>query len=238
MAELELFRCERLATKLTRTSCTQRFRRARKEAGGRGAKGQRHLAAAGCTDCPIGAAHARGETPDVELVELAGGFAPGGSTLLGGAEQPTDQPAEQPQEPEAGPSPETDESADRREETRMPKTRRTYPYKGRELTAAELLELPEAKALGLTESTLYYRLKRMSPEKAVSTPKNVGGARKRARKAKPSRAAPTKPRAPETSSMSALRVVLYANGVEVAESSVVTTWLETMQRIQAEAPNG
>lgn len=47
MAELELFRCERLATKLTRTSCTQRFRRARKEAGGRGAKGQRHLAAAG-----------------------------------------------------------------------------------------------------------------------------------------------------------------------------------------------
>lgn len=231
MAELELFQCERLATKLTRRSCTQRFRRARKEAGGRGAKGQRHLAAAGCTDCPVGAAHARGETPDVELVELASGFAPGGSTLLGGAEQP----AEQPQEPEAGPSPETDESADRREETRMPKTRRTYPYKGRELTAAELLELPEAKENELTESTLYYRLKRMSAEAAVSTPKNVGGARKRARKAKPSRAAPTKPRVPETSGVSALRVVLYANGVEVAESSVVTTWLETMQRIQAEA---
>ncbi|GAB5541318.1 MAG: hypothetical protein SangKO_010780 [Sandaracinaceae bacterium] len=104
-----------------------------------------------------------------------------------------------------------------------------------ELTAAELLELPEAKENELTESTLYYRLKRMSAEAAVSTPKNVGGARKRARKAKPSRAAPTKPRVPETSSVSALRVVLYANGVEVAESSVVTTWLETMQRIQAEA---
>lgn len=99
-------------------------------------------------------------------------------------------------------------------------------------TPTALSVTPVKKTSGLP---LYYRLKRMSAEAAVSTPKNVGGARKRARKAKPSRAAPAKPRVPETSSVSALRVVLYANGVEVAESSVVTTWLETMQRIQAEA---
>ncbi|MEY5061680.1 MAG: hypothetical protein RIS45_1601 [Planctomycetota bacterium] len=56
---LELFQCVPLATKLTRSSCGKRHL----EAGAPGKGGVSSVRSSACRECPIGAAHARGETP-------------------------------------------------------------------------------------------------------------------------------------------------------------------------------
>lgn len=63
MNTIETFRCVRLDTKLTRTSCGARYTRAAKEHAGKTARGAMKLAAAGCVGCDIGKAHRRGEAP-------------------------------------------------------------------------------------------------------------------------------------------------------------------------------
>lgn len=243
---MELFACDRLSTKLTRASCGQRYERAQREAAGRGAKGQQHLAAAGCTGCPTGAAHARGEAPDVELVELRTphAFKPGGSTLLGGVAP----------EREAEPTPEPTplETKNPEREDRMTNAK-TYTYRGKELTVVELAETEEAKANGLTTFNIYDRLKRMSAEEAVATPKGrrsratrVGKARTRAKSkqaptSRPTEAAPATtappPSSTETPAPEAppLRLVLYAAGIKVAESTALETWAAAARLVQSEA---
>lgn len=61
---LELFRCEPLAVKLTRSACASRHDRARRERRHDGTHGQAHLVGnARCAECELGAAHKRGEAP-------------------------------------------------------------------------------------------------------------------------------------------------------------------------------
>ena len=243
MADLELFACDRLATKLTRASCGQRYERAQREAAGKSRKGQQHLAAAGCTDCPIGAAHARDEEPEVELVQLgAAHFKPGGSSLLGGSAAPIEPPADAPPaDPPPKPAPSVNETKSKTERETEMSNAKTFTYRGKELTVAELAETDEAKANGLTVYNLYDRLKRMPAADAVSAPKTRGRPNRRpstkARRAPelPAASAPTKPVPAKTSATVApLRLVLYAAGVEVAESTTVETWAEAMRLVQAE----
>lgn len=54
--DVELFHCERLHVRLTRKACAERHRKA---------------SAPPCGGCPIGAAHARGERPDVPLASVS-----------------------------------------------------------------------------------------------------------------------------------------------------------------------
>lgn len=63
MNTIEAFRCVRLDTKLTRTSCGARYTRAAKEHAGKTARGAMKLVAAGCVGCDIGKAHRLGENP-------------------------------------------------------------------------------------------------------------------------------------------------------------------------------
>lgn len=63
---LELFSCIPLGCRLTRSSCAQRHERAKRP----GVKGEARFYAATCRDCETGAAHARGERPDVDVAAL------------------------------------------------------------------------------------------------------------------------------------------------------------------------
>lgn len=67
----ELFRCTALACTLTRTGCGDRHVRAKNNGRTPGARvNDRAIFAAACRDCGIGAAHARGERPDVTIASL------------------------------------------------------------------------------------------------------------------------------------------------------------------------
>jgi hypothetical protein len=63
----ETFRCTPLACTLTRSSCAARHERANRD----GRAGQERLhGGAACVTCEVGAAHARGERPDVSIASL------------------------------------------------------------------------------------------------------------------------------------------------------------------------
>src|SRR5690606_30507744 len=64
-ARLELFVCHAVSGKLTRSSCAKRHHASKRKAPKKGRNGgmDMRLYAAACESCPIGAAHARGETP-------------------------------------------------------------------------------------------------------------------------------------------------------------------------------
>lgn len=67
----ELFRCTALACTLTRHGCGDRHVRAKNNGRTPGARvNDRAIFAAACRDCGIGAAHARGERPDVTIASL------------------------------------------------------------------------------------------------------------------------------------------------------------------------
>ena len=87
---LERFLCVPLGTKLARRGCADRHERAKREAAGKGARGQSKLVDSVCVDCPVGAAHARGEEParwpdgaalETDTINLPG---PGSTRLTGG----------------------------------------------------------------------------------------------------------------------------------------------------------
>lgn len=89
MSALELFRCEPYACRLTRAACAERHRSASAPASS-SVRGQPSLRWSLCRTCETGAAHARGERPDVDVaalvrreeVEVAGQtYTHGGETL-------------------------------------------------------------------------------------------------------------------------------------------------------------
>lgn len=67
----EVFRCTALSCTLTRSGCGDRHLRAKNNGRTPGARvNDRAIFAAACRDCEIGAAHARGERPDVMIASL------------------------------------------------------------------------------------------------------------------------------------------------------------------------
>lgn len=64
----EFFRCDRTSTTLTRNACGKRWRRS----GARGWPGdvRKELYQVTCKGCSIGKAHARGDAPDVRVVDM------------------------------------------------------------------------------------------------------------------------------------------------------------------------
>jgi hypothetical protein len=94
---LELFRCEPLGVKLTRKSCGDRHVRAGRELRHEGKQGQPLMVGAQrCAACPIGGAHARGETPDVELVAAPTLPEPGRSKWTSAEDLPSAPPPPMP----------------------------------------------------------------------------------------------------------------------------------------------
>lgn len=65
----QLFRCEPYNAKISTRACGRRYKAARRKRGR--VKGQTLVNTHSfCADCPIGRAHAAGETPAVELVQI------------------------------------------------------------------------------------------------------------------------------------------------------------------------
>lgn len=232
---IELFVCKPLKTKLTRKACAERHCKAKRDANRtREDRGQKMIGYQCCAPCELGAAHDRGEErftwPDGTIVEIVD-VEPGRSRWLG-----EDSPRSE-ERPEPAVAPPHDTVAARsaprdaehqdtvsqfyaesstptlqNERTTMEAATngsgKTYTYNGKTLSLHAWAREPEVKALGLTQTALYYRIKKgwslketlttpnqtygaAAPPKAARPPKSDNGATKHTRSKPP--ATPTGP---------------------------------------------
>lgn len=224
----ELFRCVPLAVKLTRSSCASRHRAANN--GGRtpGARPNAPLIYAhACRECPVGAAHARGELletwPDgkpVELVQL-------------GARAPAALPPTPPITRVHLPTPTRTDNEDHMPEPRM------ITHNGETLSMTDW-----AKRLGVSATAIRARIDRDWTEaEAVSTPQGGVPARLEAKRAKaqeqsPGRAAKAEPppakrtssTKPKSASSSAARAPLVTS-TDVAAVACALDPVELLTRL-------
>jgi hypothetical protein len=70
MSAIELFACKPLDVKLTRKACGDRHRRQARKVNTLGGNEFAELRGFECKGCEIGKAHAAGESPAVELVQI------------------------------------------------------------------------------------------------------------------------------------------------------------------------
>jgi hypothetical protein len=238
---LELFRCEPLGVKLTRKSCGDRHVRAGRELRHEGKQGQPLMVGAQrCAACPIGGAHARGETPDVELVAAPTLPEPGRSKWTSAEDLPSAPPPPMPRS--IRPPPPTTEGKP------MPRPPKKHTYNGKTLTAYAWADEPEAKAIGIGRQALFERLRTgWAIEEALTVPpgqRRAQASRKPTEErleemVRPAKAAPKKP-APKREApkpkvdvdVPPLRVVWFAAGVEITSSTDPLLWAETLKRTQ------
>lgn len=164
MADLETFACIPLGCRLTRSACAARSTTARAP----GRAGVVSLSSSACVDCPVGAAHRKGETPaawpDGTPLEV---------TAIASASSGPPPPPKRKSfvyEPRRAasfglPIATTARASSERQEDTMAETR-TITVKGQTLTIKEW-----AEKLGCTDAAIRMRLKKgWTDEAAVTTP--------------------------------------------------------------------
>lgn len=222
---LVLFACRPLTARMTRKSCGERHAAAIANAPSSTAYGKvtRLIGdAKRCAECPVGAAHLRGEEPALwpdgaPITTSAPLATPGPSTRWTAVHEET---MRQPAEPDAsGPTdgassvaPIAIEATPRRRMARQPKL---YDHNGKSLSVVDWLAQPEVRRLALTESALRMRLRDgWTIADALTTP--PGTPRSSAELDEVAeKHAPTPPKA-----AGGLTVVLCVDGVQVASGAI------------------
>src|SRR5690606_8156409 len=152
-ARLELFVCHAVSGKLTRSSCAKRHHASKRKAPKKGRNGgmDMRLYAAACESCPIGAAHARGETP----MRWPNGSA---IELVASPVRLVSAPLAALPEPEPGVKTKSKPKAATRSGRRPRDNVLRVTCRGRTLSLIQWGAEPEIAALGLSHDVLRWRL--------------------------------------------------------------------------------